>query len=95
VVTCNTALYASGDTLTSSSIPLLFGTPDETGWCLVYIDAKVYALTNERPDFTTWHIRGGLKNHLIDGGAAANSLGGGIVLGVGRPAGLTINITGP
>jgi hypothetical protein len=65
-------------------------TPD-TGYCLISIDASVYALTDEAivqyPDqkasTITWHIRGGTENAKADGGISEGSPGGAIILGVG------------
>jgi len=43
-------------------------------------------------DPITWYIRGGLQNGLLDEGAAANSIGGAILLGVGAVTEIDITI---
>jgi hypothetical protein len=76
-LTAGTALGETG------VITLTFATPAANGWSAISIDIPVNALANTVPNGAVWHIRGGLQNHVLDAGAADNSLGGAIVLGIG------------
>jgi hypothetical protein len=76
-------------------IEFQFETPNKVGWGFINFDLPVNALATGVPGGTVWHIRGGLKNYHADAGAAVNSLGGGIVLGIGSPDTLSVTLTGP
>jgi hypothetical protein len=91
-----TAPAASGAAIGSTgAITLSFDTPDAVGWSFINIDIPVCALDTAVPQGTIWHIRGGLKNFLPDAGSTVNSLGGGVVLGIGSPATVSITLVGP
>ena len=58
-------------------------TGNQNGLCRIYLDIPVVAISTTASG-TTWFIRGGINNHQLDGGAAVNSLGGAILLGIGN-----------
>lgn len=84
---------ASGAIGQTGILTLAFETPDAVGWGYINIDVPVCALAATIPNGTLWHIRGGISNQHIDAGATLNSLGGGIVLGIGGPNPLTVTLS--
>ena len=83
---------ASGGTLPNNLILFEIATPDVpyAFYSRMFFEIPVNAIENgastDGIQPLTWHIRGGLINDVYDEGAAVNSLGGAIVLGIGAVA---------
>ena len=62
-------------------------TINEDYYTMIYFRIPINPISNimttDRISPMNWFIRGGLENHLPDEGAARNSLGGAILLGIG------------
>ena len=73
----------NGVSLTSGVFTLTMSTPASNGFCMISIEVPVFALS-EANNAVKWVIVGGPHNELLDTGAANNSTGGSVVLGIGN-----------
>ena len=92
---------SGGAVASDGKIEFEFNTPDDDGLSRIALALPVVAISNDaagggvHSNPITWYIRGGLENNLLDEGAAARSVGGAILLGIGNINIIDIVVSGP